>query len=54
VIVAVTTESSASPPRRRNAAMALPALSYGTTSQYPTVVTVWSAHHNPSHTVGKV
>jgi hypothetical protein len=35
VIVAVTTESSASPPRRRNAAMALPALSYGTNVAVP-------------------
>ena len=31
-----------------------PTLSCGTTSPYPTVVTVCRAHHIPSHTVGNV
>jgi hypothetical protein len=34
--------------------MTRPTVSSGTTSPYPTVVTVSSAHHIPSHTVGKV
>ncbi len=34
--------------------MIFPAVCCGTTSPYPTVVTVSSAHHMPSQTVGNV
>jgi hypothetical protein len=54
VIAAVTTAISDKPPSIRNAAMTLPAVWLGTTSPYPTVVTVSTAHHIPIHTLGNV